>query len=276
MFYTRLRIDCVPSLSEILIAELSQAGFDTFEETESGLDAFVEEENFDREALHEIWIKYGINKGHYSFQKVKKENWNEQWEKSITPIQIGDQCVIRAEFHSDQPGTLYNIVITPKMSFGTGHHATTYLMVKTMLGMNFKDQQVMDVGCGTSVLSILAAKMGAEKVEAFDIDEWSVINSLENVERNAVTQVSVKKGVIESLSFNQPFDIILANINKNVILSDLHVYASHMKIEGQLLLSGFYEKDIDDIILKAESFGMAGQKHDSKEDWAVLLLKKIF
>ena len=274
MHHTQLRISCAPQLTEILIAELSQAGFDTFLETENGLEAYAEEEKYDQHTIHEVLSKYELTKSSdYSFQKIEKQNWNEQWEKSIHPIHIGDQCVIRADFHPPQPEIPYNIIITPKMSFGTGHHATTWLMVKTMFEMNFKNKIVMDVGCGTSVLSILAAKLGAQRVEAFDIDEWSVTNSEENIKRNNVQHVNVAKGTIGTLNFSQKFDVLLANINKNVILSELNLYASHLVPGGYLLLSGFYEKDISDIYGVAGSFGFIETARAQKEDWAVLLVK---
>lgn len=275
MFYTQLSVTCQPDLNEILIAEISQAGFESFLETDNGFEAYVEEEKYDPLLLQEIQTRYvGAGSIQYAFQKILKENWNEQWERSITPINIENRCYIRAHFHEAVVDFPFEIIITPKMSFGTGHHATTYLMVKMQLELEIENKRVMDAGCGTCVLSILASKQGAAQVEAFDIDEWSVTNSLENIENNNVNQVRVSKGTIAEMKFHQPFDVILANINKNILMVEMSAYAHHLQNDGLLLLCGFYISDIPDLINEAAKFGFVESKRDEKEGWAALLFMK--
>jgi ribosomal protein L11 methyltransferase len=275
MFYTKLQVICDKEFSEILIAEISEAGFDTFMEIENGFEAFVEEEKFDIELLNDIKIKYsGATKVEYLFDKIVKQNWNDEWEKSYHPINVEDKCLIRAHFHSPDKKYPYEIVITPKMSFGTGHHQTTYLMVKSQMDMDYKNKVVMDAGCGTAILSIMACKLGAKKVEAFDIDEWSVVNGKENSEVNGCNNIHQRQGKISDLTFDDDFDIILANINKNVLLQEMAQYAAYLKPGGQLLLSGFFEEDIKDLLTEASKYSLREVKRDSKENWASLLLQK--
>jgi len=277
MYYTRLQVVCDPEFSEILMAEIGEAGFDTFMELDSGFEAYCEEEKFNSSTLEEIKIKYEktISPLTFSFDKVQKQNWNEEWEKNLQPIIIDDRCLVRAEFHRILKNYPYEIIITPKMSFGTGHHQTTYLMLKAQLDMDHQNKKVMDAGCGTAILSIMASKRGAHSVEAFDIDEWSIINAKENIENNSCPNVNIRQGKISDLNFTGPFDIILANINKNVLLGEMESYANSLVNGGQLLLSGFYEHDTDDIKKSAVAFSLDEIKRDARENWASLLLKKV-
>jgi ribosomal protein L11 methyltransferase len=282
MFYTRLQVICDPDFSEILMAEIAEAGFDTFMETEKGFEAYAEEHKENGSLLSEIKEKYQHVQPLIFFQdKVKKQNWNKEWEKNVDPIFVEDQCLIRAEFHKQedfpadkQKKFPYEIIITPKMSFGTGHHQTTYLMVKNQLHIDHKNKRVMDAGCGTAILSVMASKLGAASVEAFDIDEWSVPNGRENVEINRSQNVNIRQGKITDMNFSGGFDLILANINKNVLLAEMKSYAQHLQTNGLLLLSGFYTKDIDDLKEEAARYSLKEIRRDEKETWAALLLEK--
>jgi ribosomal protein L11 methyltransferase len=275
MYHTRLQVVCDPDFSEILMAEIADAGFDTFMETEKGFEAYVEKENFDADRLEEIKQKYkAVNPLLFFWDKIQKQNWNEQWEKSLEPIIVDDRCLIRASFHKIEKKYPYEIIITPKMSFGTGHHQTTYLMIKAQLDLDHSGKRVMDAGCGTAILSIMAAKRKAKEIVAFDIDEWSVINGKENIENNGCQNIQLLQGKISDLKLTGEFDIILANINKNVLLSEINIYSSFMKKGAHLLLSGFYTKDIDDLKTEATRYGLTEISRDEKEEWANLLLQK--
>lgn len=275
MFYTRLQVICDPDFSEILMAEIAEAGFDTFMETEKGFEAYAEEKSFNEALVNEIKEKYAsVNPLLFFYDKVKKQNWNEEWEKSLLPIVVDDKCLIRAEFHQLQKKYPYEIVITPKMSFGTGHHQTTYLMIQSQMGINHQNKRVMDAGCGTAILSIMASKLGAKEVEAFDIDEWSVINGKENIENNHCHNISIAQGKITDMKFEGKFDLILANINKNILLQEMEKYVDHLQPNGQLLMSGFYEADIADLENHALKLGLKKLSKKEKETWAAVLFEK--
>jgi len=275
MFYARLQVVCDPDYTEILMAEIAEAGFDTFMETEKGFEAYAEEHNLDQSLLNELKEKYkDVNPLLFYQDKVQKQNWNEEWEKNVDPIFVEDQCLIRAEFHKIEKKFPYEIIITPKMSFGTGHHQTTYLMVKNQLGIDHKNKRVMDAGCGTAILAIMASKLGAKEVEAFDIDEWSVPNGKENIEINHCPNIRIRQGKIADMNFKGAFDIILANINKNVLLSEIQSYANFLPVKGLLLLSGFYTPDIDDLKKEAAKYKLTEVRRDERENWACLLLQK--
>jgi ribosomal protein L11 methyltransferase len=275
MFYTRLLVHCSPEFTELLMAEIAEVGFDTFMEVEHGFEAYVEQENFDREQLEEIRTRYqDQTQLTFSFDRIEKQNWNEEWEKSYQPIFVEDRCLIRASFHEIEKKYEYEIVITPKMSFGTGHHQTTYLMIKNQMEMDHTNKRVMDAGCGTAILSIMAMKRGAASVEAFDIDEWSVINGQENIEVNGCQHINLQQGKLTELSITGSFDIILANINKNILLEEIKYYQTYLPKGGQLLLSGFYTQDIPDLLKEAKQYSLSELKRDEREQWAALLLQK--
>ena len=275
MFYTRLQVVCDPEFSEILMAEIAEAGFDSFLETEKGFEAYVENEKFNQDELAAVQKKYAhVNPLLFFQDKIQKQNWNEQWERSLEPIIVDEKCLIRAEFHKVKKKYPYEIIITPKMSFGTGHHPTTYLMIKNQMTIDHGGKRVMDAGCGTAILSIMASKLGARKVEAFDIDEWSVVNGRENIENNGCKNIHLQQGKIDEVKLISKFDIVLANINKNVLLEDLETYSRFLNKEGFLLLSGFYTRDIDDLNKKAAQHGLKEERVDFRESWAALLLRK--
>jgi ribosomal protein L11 methyltransferase len=275
MFHTRLLVICEPDYAEILMAEIAEAGFDTFMENEKGFEAYVELENYDKDHLENIRQRYTTQTTVIFYQdRIQKKNWNEEWEKSYEPVIIDDQCIIRASFHQPSKTYPYDIVITPKMSFGTGHHATTWLMIKNQLSLDHADKRVMDAGCGTAVLSIMASRRGAAFVDAFDIDDWSIENGKENALINNCTNIRIRKGKIAELKFDAPFDIILANINKNILLMEMPYYYAYLQKHGLLLLSGFYEQDIVDLEQKASKEGLTTISSLSRQTWSTLLLRK--
>jgi ribosomal protein L11 methyltransferase len=275
MFHTRLLVICEPDYAEILMAEIAEAGFDTFMENEKGFEAYVELENYDKDHLENIRQRYTTQTTVIFYQdRIQKKNWNEEWEKSYEPVIIDDQCIIRASFHQPSKTYPYDIVITPKMSFGTGHHATTWLMIKNQLSLDHADKRVLDAGCGTAVLSIMASRRGAAFVDAFDIDDWSIENGKENALINNCTNIRIRKGKIAELKFDAPFDIILANINKNILLMEMPYYYAYLQKHGLLLLSGFYEQDIVDLEQKASKEGLTTISSLSRQTWSTLLLRK--
>lgn len=276
MQYLEFKISCKESYREILIAELSEVGFDSFLETDEGIDAYIQEEVLNRTAYQEIIDRYEevafikVMEG-----KMAKVNWNEEWEKHYDPITIGDQVYVRASFHDSKPEFKYEILINPKMSFGTGHHATTFLMISHQLNLNHQGKRILDIGAGTGILAIMAHKLGAKEIEAFDIDEWCVENGNENFELNSMSHVRMGKGTVREVNPSGEFDILLANINKNVLLEEMKGYSRLVKKGGNLLLSGFYEHDIADILKKANAFGLELVDEKIKENWAALVTKKI-
>jgi ribosomal protein L11 methyltransferase len=274
MYYTQLSVTCPPDASDILIAELSEAGFDTFQENENGFDAYAENEAYSKEAVEQIKTQYASLGGlTFTFNKIPKKNWNEEWEKNYEPIDVEGRCLIRAHFHQPKKSYPYEIIITPKMSFGTGHHQTTYLMIKNQMVIDHKNKRVMDAGCGTAILSVMASKLGASAVEAFDIDEWSVVNGEENKELNGTSNIRIQQGKISEVGLTGKFDIILANINKNVLLAEIKTYAGFLAPNGKLLVSGFYTHDIEDLKAEARKFNLEEVSRDERETWACLHLE---
>ena len=258
--------------NEILMAELIEIGFDSFTEEHDGILGYIQTNIFNEEELKEIQLLQNseINIS-YTFQEMPNINWNEEWEKNFSPINIENKVSIRAEFHPNQ-NLAHEIIIQPKMSFGTGHHATTYLMVQQMLDLDFENKTVLDMGCGTSVLAIFAKQQGGGKTVAIDIDEWSVENSIENAARNNV-DLEISKGTAENLG-KQNFDIILANINRNILISDIPTYVSVLNEGGKLLLSGLCFFDVDDIMEVCIEQKLTLKKKIQREEWVSLLLEK--
>lgn len=257
------------------MAEIAEAGFDTFMETPAGFEAYVELEQYNAEAVEEIVQRYRESTAvSYTTSRIEKQNWNEQWENSYHPIVVEDKFLIRASFHKPDPRFPLEVIITPKMSFGTGHHQTTYLMVKHQMQIDHKGKRVMDAGCGTAILSVVACKLGAREVEAFDIDEWSITNGNENIEVNGVNGVRIQLGKISEIGLSGKFDIILANINKNILLAEIERYQSFLTTGGYLLLSGFYNQDIKDLLDEGSKFGLKEISRSDRENWAALVLQK--
>ncbi|WP_340154437.1 50S ribosomal protein L11 methyltransferase [uncultured Winogradskyella sp.] len=230
--------------TEILIAELGYAGFESFVETEEGVTAYIQKEEWNENILDDIYILSSDEfKISYDFNEIEQTNWNEEWEKNFNPIIVDDLVSVRAPFH-EKPDTKYDLIIEPKMSFGTGHHETTHMMIQHIIKNDFKGKSVLDMGCGTGVLAILAEKVGATKLDAIDIDNWCYLNSLENVERNDCHNISVYEGDATLLE-GKKYDSIIANINRNILLADIPSYAKCLNANGTLFLSGFYDDDLE-------------------------------
>ncbi len=274
MDYLEFKIKCLDEFREILIAELSEIGFDSFLETEEGIDIYAPSESFDREAFEEVIKRYREEgKIEVSEGTMAKVNWNEEWEKNYDPIAVDDLVYVKASFHESKPGFKYEIVINPKMSFGTGHHATTFQMLRHQGMLDHQGKRVLDVGSGTGILAIMAHLLGAKEVEAFDIDDWCVENGNENFDLNGL-QTRMGLGTIREVKPKGPFDIILANINKNVLLDEMKIYADLLVSQGYLLLSGFYTEDINDLMEIASPLGLSLVNKQSKDNWAALILQK--
>ena len=252
--------------SDILIAELGSVGFESFVEEVDGILAYIQKKDWSESILHDVEILKSTNfQITYQRKEIAQENWNATWESNFKPIQVGDQCIVRAPFH-DKTNIDYDIVIEPKMSFGTGHHETTYMMLQHILDYDFKNKSVLDMGCGTGVLAILAAMKGAKAVAAIDIDNWCYQNSLENVERNKCQHVEIYEGDA-GLVDGRKFDVIIANINRNILLADIPIYAKCLNQNGVLFLSGFYKKDIDIISKKCHEVALKFEKNLEKNNW---------
>lgn len=274
MDYLEFKIKCLDEFREILIAELSEIGFDSFLETEEGIEVYASADDFDRNTFMEVIDRYRKSGGiELNEGIVAKVNWNEEWEKNYDPIAVDDLVYVRASFHDPQPGFKHEIVINPKMSFGTGHHATTFQMLRHQGQIDHRGKRVLDVGSGTGILAIMAHLLGARKVEAFDIDDWCVENGNENFDLNGLS-TRMELGTIREVNPVGPFDIILANINKNVILDEMKIYAGLLASKGYLLLSGFYTDDVDDLLQSSKPFGLELISQQSKDNWAALILQK--
>ncbi|MDT0646752.1 50S ribosomal protein L11 methyltransferase [Zunongwangia sp. F260] len=265
----KFTIDPVQPASEILIAELGYLGFESFVENEDGVTGYIPSEEFEEDLFAGVHIlqsdEFQIK---YSREEIERVNWNEEWEKNFSPIIVDDICSVRAPFHP-KPDTDYDIVIEPKMSFGTGHHATTHMMIKLMLENEWKGKSVLDMGCGTGVLAILAAMKGAEKIEAIDIDNWCYLNTLENIQRNDCEHIDVEEGGAELLE-GKKYDSILANINRNILLKDLPVYVKTLNRDGELYLSGFYTEDLKVIEKACIDLGLSYMNHVERNNWVAV------
>jgi ribosomal protein L11 methyltransferase len=255
---------------EILLALLEDKGYEGFEETDEGLKAFIPEADFDK-----AFIEWLANEHKVSFDTVKLEqqNWNELWETSFQPVVIGSFCAIRADFHPPANDVLHEIIITPKMSFGTGHHATTRLMVQQMKDMDFSGKRVLDFGTGTGILAILAEKLGAHEILAVDNDEWSYGNAKENIERNNIKNIALMQGSLEDIP-QQEYDIILANINRHILLQYMQQLSQLLKNEGYILMSGLLEEDKKIILASAAEAGFTEVKGTAADNWISILFRK--
>ncbi|TYA58308.1 50S ribosomal protein L11 methyltransferase [Formosa maritima] len=255
--------------TEILIAELGYAGFESFVETEEGVTAYIQKDEWYETILEDIQIlnsdEFEIN---YVFNEIEQVNWNQEWEKNFDSIVVENTCSVRAPFH-EKPNTKYDIIIEPKMSFGTGHHETTHMMIQHILHNDFKGKSVLDMGCGTGVLAILAEMKGANPIDAIDYDNWCYINSLENVERNNCKNIRVFEGDANLLD-GRKYDIIIANINRNILLNDMEAYINCLNSEGMLLLSGFYVDDISIIEAECNKYSLNLVETIEKNQWVAL------
>ncbi len=255
--------------SDILIAELGEAGFESFVENEEGVLAYIQKNDCSESILESVEIlkneKFKIS---FQIKEIEQENWNATWEENFNQIQVGSRCAVRAPFH-EKPNVEFDIVIEPKMSFGTGHHETTHMMLQHILDHDFKEKSVLDMGSGTGVLAILAAMKGAKHVDAIDIDHWCYLNARENITRNNSEQINVFEGDA-SLLGNQKYDVIIANINRNILLADIPKYANCLNTNGTLFLSGFYEEDIPMISSKCNQVALKFEKNLKKNNWVAV------
>ena len=253
-------------VSDILLAELGELGFDSFVETEEGLKAYISEEFYKKDILKYVFVltnpEFQIE---YTTQEIEQVNWNAEWEKNFDPIVVDEKCRVRAPFH-DKGEEEYDIVIEPKMSFGTGHHATTHMMIQHILKHDFKNKKVLDMGCGTAVLAILAEMRGAQSIDAIDIDEWCFLNSEENIERNNCKHITAEQGEASALN-GRSYDVVIANINRNILLNDMQTYAETLQENGTIFLSGFYTEDLKKIRLECTKHNLSYVNHYVKDNW---------
>ncbi|MBI1267739.1 MAG: 50S ribosomal protein L11 methyltransferase [Cryomorphaceae bacterium] len=270
MNYTSITFTVDPLLParDILLAELSDTNAESFVETETGLIAYFPEEiaAFSLEG-YMVNAMEGVEVT-FELQVIERENWNAAWEAAFQPIIVSEKLGVKAPFHA-ATGCEMDLIIQPKMSFGTGHHDTTWLMLNEMLLLNFNTKHVLDMGSGTGVLAILAEKMGAIKIDAIDIDDWSTENCQENMDLNACSIIRPIQGDASAIKAN--YDIVLANINRNVLTADMHIYVAAMNPNAYLLLSGFFISDREILISKAESLGLKHLKSNARNDWSCLV-----
>ena len=255
--------------SQILIAQLEETAFESFEETEEGVSAYVQKDVWSENILNEIEILTNENfQISYTTNEIEPVNWNEEWEKNFSPIDVDGICHVRAPFH---PATnaKYEIVIEPKMSFGTGHHETTHMMIQHLLELEVTNKKTIDMGCGTAILAILAEMKGAQPIDAIDIDNWCYLNSIENAERNHCQHISVYEGDAALLQ-GKKYDLIIANINRNILLNDMQSYVDCLNPGGTILFSGFYEEDIPFIDGSCTEKGLTYIKKFQRNNWVSL------
>jgi len=259
-------IDPVQPASEILIAELGYLGFESFVENDNGITAYIPEEEYEDDILANVHILQSEDfEISYDQKEIERVNWNEEWEKNFTPILVDEHCSVRAPFH-EKPDVEFDIVIEPKMSFGTGHHATTHMMIQHILKNDWNDKRVLDMGCGTGVLAILSALKKAKQIDAIDIDNWCYLNTLENISRNDCEHINAEEGGAELLE-GRAYDMILANINLNILLRDIPIYEKCLKDQGNLFLSGFYKGDLPAIKEACEKSGLYFVESFERNDW---------
>ncbi len=264
-------------INDVLASELGNIGFESFVPEEDGLTAYVTTEKYDNSALSDCLANFPLPDilFHHTQKLIKERNWNEEWEKNyFQPIHIEKECLIRASFHPKEEGFRYSIVIDPKMAFGTGNHATTYLMIREMLKLDLKDKEVLDMGCGTAVLAILAAMKDASRVVAIDIDKWAYDNAIENCRLNNTKNIETALGGAEQIIRFGMFDFIFANINRNILLEDIRHYVPALKPEGSLFMSGFYKEDIPMIEKECNKYGLSLCSFAEQDHWVAVLVKK--
>ena len=270
MSFKTLSVHCASDFKDLLIAELSILECDAIEESETGIFASFEMEKWPESEIESLLVKYGQHISDYSIEEVERVNWNQAWEKNFDPVEVESRCIIKAPFHTIHKEYDYEIIIMPQMSFGTGHHATTYQMVDLLLDLDLNGKSVIDLGAGTGVLAILSKKLGAAYTEATDIDDWCVENTTENASLNDIQIDKVSKGVVGNLAIDRQFDVVIANINKNVLLDEMPDYVELLADNAKLLLSGFYESDIEDLKNLARQYSLVLERQSIRDQWAAL------
>ena len=259
--------------TEMLIAQLGHIGFESFVENENGVVAYIQKKEWNSNKVEDLYL-LNSNEFNITFKhsEIEQTNWNKEWEKNFNPIQVNGQVSIRAPFH-ENPSLNFDIVIEPKMSFGTGHHETTHMMVQHLLALDLKNKKVLDMGCGTGILAIFAEMKGAQPTDAIDIDSWCYQNSLENVQRNGCRHITVLEGD-SSLLIGKKYDVVIANINRNILLSDMKTYTDCLSKNGILLLSGFYKDDITIIENEVVKHGLVFDNMIQRNSWVALKYTK--
>lgn len=255
--------------SEILVAELGELPFESFIDSDSGIVAYIQKQFWTKNMLDDLHIlnspEFQIS---YTVEEIEQVNWNEEWEKNFEAIEVDETCLVRAPFHPKTKAK-FDIVIEPKMSFGTGHHETTHMMIQHLLETDVVGKKTLDMGCGTAILAILAEMKGAQPIDAIDIDNWCYLNSIENAARNNCNQITVYQGDADLLK-GKKYDLIIANINRNILLSDMQTYVDSLNKEGVLLLSGFYNEDIPFIDASCTEKGLTYVKMFERNNWVSL------
>lgn len=281
MVYIEVTFTLTPwseTAQDVLTALAGDIGFESFVEEEHSLKAYIQQPLYNEEFIQDIIASYPIPDVAitYTSQVQEDKDWNEEWEKNFfQPIVIGERCVIHSTFHKDIPQMEYDILINPQMSFGTGHHETTNLIVSRLLETELTGKSVLDMGCGTSILAILAAKRGASPITAIDIDDWCVSNSADNIRLNGINCISVHLGNADTLRTERPtFDLIIANINRNILTADMDAYALCMKTGSRIFLSGFYVDDIPVIQQSLKANGLTFVEHHENNRWAMVVAEK--
>jgi len=259
--------------TEILIAELGHVGFESFVENDNGVTAYIQKQEWNSKILDNLYVLGSPEfKIRFSHHEVIQTNWNKEWENNFNPIQVDGEVSVRAPFHKN-PSLKFDIVIEPKMSFGTGHHETTHMMIQHLLALDLENKKVLDMGCGTGILAIFAEMKGAQPIDAIDIDSWCYKNSLENIQRNRCKYITVLEGDSYLLK-GRKYDVIIANINRNILLSDLKTYTDCLNENGVLLLSGFYKEDVTIIEEEVIKHGLYFDNLIQKNNWVAIKYMK--
>lgn len=279
MKYIEVKFICTPNndiVNSILSATIAEIGFESFVEDELGTTAYIQSDMFNMEKLDEILANFPVEAEIiYTFKSIEEQNWNEEWEKNyFQPLIIDNKCIIQSTFHNVPATYDYNIYIDPKMAFGTGHHQTTELMIREILKEDFSGKSLLDMGTGTAILAILASMRGADPIIAIDIDQWAYDNAMENLKINNIDNIKVEIGGAELLG-STTFDVILANINRNILLNDIHSYVSVLNTGGSLYMSGFYVEDIPVITEECNKNGLTFISNTTKDNWTAVKFRKI-
>ena len=277
MEYIELDIKLYQSekFADILFAQLHEIQFESCSHDKNGIKAYIPAKLFDSDAVEKVLSEFSsLTNLSFIINRIKQKNWNSEWEHSYSPVFINDRCVIRANFHDSFDNMQYEIVINPKMSFGTGHHETTSLMMNEMFKLEFQGKSVLDIGTGTGILAILASKLGAKDLVGVDIDEWAFKNAQENAVLNNISNIDFIYGDVGAFN-NSGVDFVFANIHRNIILKDIKDYVSVMKKNARLLLSGLLEKDVSIVLEKASQFGLELITQKNKNKWQMLHLLRV-
>ena len=266
---------CNENITDVLSYQLGDIGYDSFVVTDNVLNAYIPQVDFSEEKLKEMLNQLLIEvEVEYEFKILDDINWNKEWEmKYFKPLIVSNKCLVRSSFHEVGERYEHEIVIDPKMAFGTGHHQTTYLMLQEILKLNLVDKSALDMGCGTAVLAILASQMGASSTIAIDFDKWAYENAKENVQLNNISNVEVKLGEVDLIQ-NEKFDYVFANINRNVLLNDIQHYANSLNKGGTIIMSGFYLEDVPVIKLDCQKSDLTYQKLEQKDNWVAMVCTK--